>query len=56
MLAVRMKVPSKALINLGTARREALGFFARHLIGWLGALEKGQLQLWFLSLDKTFSV
>lgn len=41
VLAVRMKVPSKALINLGPASREALGLFARHLIGWLGAFGRG---------------
>ncbi|KAF3824700.1 hypothetical protein GH733_010034 [Mirounga leonina] len=33
VLAVRMKVPSKALVNLGTASGEALGLFAQHLIG-----------------------
>lgn len=42
---MRMKVPSKVLVNLGTASREALGLFG-----------KGQFLSGFLSLDKAFHV
>lgn len=42
---MRMEVPSKVLVNLGKASKEALGLFG-----------KGQLLSGFLSLDKTFSV
>lgn len=38
------------------SQQGSVGFFALHLIGWPGVLEKGLLPLWFLSLDKTFRV